>query len=341
MYTARFEGDHKTCYVSASEIDNPERARELAAEQKFRCPGCGKPLRFRGRVNGARDWHFAHFEDDLCELRDCSCYPDYPETPEHSLLKDVFRRWLAAKFGTERVRTEEAIETQRGQSQERRPQEGKQFADVWLDLKSSVGSSGCQFAFEIQRSPINPKEWKRRREGYRSQGIHDEWILIGEAFDIGQHGDNFRLGGLPRTIVEETGRLLWIEGKAVQHVLEINKKIVDDEKESILTPEQVQIRVLEPIAGHHSEVRGDPTGHALWLEDKNPGKEHLLEKGPWRKTLQGPSLTVESENAQIFSLSQLHVAKKNPFVVLESPLASSTEVYDAWCWEQASRLWAD
>jgi len=118
MYTARFEGDHKTCYVSASEIDDPERARELAAERKFRCPDCGNPLRFRGKVNGDNEWHCAHFQNDLCELRESSRYPDYPETPEHSLLKDVFRRWLAAKFGTERVRTEEAIETQRGQSQE-------------------------------------------------------------------------------------------------------------------------------------------------------------------------------------------------------------------------------
>jgi hypothetical protein len=328
MRKARLEEKGRTRYVDAFQVSSPREAKKLSDEKKFRCPACGKPVHFKGKVGGTYAWHFAHYQDDSCDLRDSGQDPDYPESAEHRVCKQTLQNWLTEQFPAGRVRLEEKIETQIGE----------QYADVWLGPKNRSCQNAPQLAFEVQKSRLKPKEWRSRHEGYRSKGIHDEWILIGDEFDIVEPKDSetnaFELGGLPRTIVEETGRLLWIDNDFVQKA---NQS--DEAEQPPPKAAEAQVWALEPIAGHYAAVRGHPFFRTLSLLDKNPNREKLLGRKRWKDKIQGQSLVVEPENAERHPLDQFRVKEENPFVVLESPFVPASDVYEAWLWEKTSRLW--
>jgi hypothetical protein len=54
--------------------------------------------------------------------------------------------------------------------------------EVWIPgvrLRSDVratATSGRHLAFEVQRKPMDSKEWDRRHGGYQTAGIHDVWL---------------------------------------------------------------------------------------------------------------------------------------------------------------------
>ena len=194
MLTAHLDG----ASVFAPDVDNPGRIRAFAKARRLRCPFCEAPVHFRGRVDGSKIWHFAHFPDATCTVDD----PDYrPESQEHQRIKWAIYRWLFDEFGAHTATVEKRVET-------------GQIADVLLQ------HNHCRIAFEVQRSPLSPENWRERRRGYRSIGVHDIWILVGDRHlsverspaSAGHEVMNTIVEPKPlaRTLLETDGRVLWI-----------------------------------------------------------------------------------------------------------------------------------
>ncbi|MET3934933.1 competence protein CoiA family protein [Arthrobacter sp. OAP107] len=62
--------------------------------------------------------------------------------------------------------------------------------EVWIPgirLRSDVratATSGRHLAFEVQRKPMDSKEWDRRHGGYQTAGIHDVWLWSPDVPDL-------------------------------------------------------------------------------------------------------------------------------------------------------------
>ena len=81
MLTARLDGTS----VFAPDIDDLGRIWVYGKAGRLTCPFCESPVHFRGRPDGDKIWHFAHFANaSTCSHDD----PDYrPESTEQQLLK--------------------------------------------------------------------------------------------------------------------------------------------------------------------------------------------------------------------------------------------------------------
>lgn len=202
MLTAHFDG----ASFFAPDAEDPDHIRALGKARHLRCPFCEAPVYFRGRVGGEKIWHFAHFSGATCTVDD----PDYrPESHEHQQMKWAIYGWLIDRFGASAATVEKRVET-------------GQIADVLFHR------NGQRIAFEVQRSPLSPKDWLGRRKGYRSIGIHDIWILVGdrhlsvdpvrESSTDASHAPIVNPGPLARSLFEVDGRVLWVSDNHVDHL---------------------------------------------------------------------------------------------------------------------------
>jgi len=309
--------------IFAPEVEDIGQVRQLGRSKRLSCPSCGAPVHFRGRPDGQKIWHFAHFQGTDCDLDD----PDYrPESREHQLLKWGLRQWLIKKYGAGKAAVESPVET-------------GQIADVLFT------SADGRIAFEIQRSELAPETWAERRAGYRSSDVFDEWILVGNSHvspkgnsETGE-SQSFDLTPLARSILSETGRLLWIDGETVERLKE------NGQGSSL--PDEIKIWALEGIAGHYNRAEGNPGPYVAALRErpfpKRPSR--LLNTRSWKEEVEGAPLLV---NGRVylkrsitgrFSLPDFQVSGESSPAALVSPIASPADLQFAWRWEEANRQW--
>jgi hypothetical protein len=131
--------------------------------------------------------HFAHLPGAVCSHRDAE-----PETDQHREGKALLARWLCAKL-RESVVTMEAVVTETGQR-----------ADVLVTLPD-----GGRVAVEFQCADLGTREWQRRHDLYRSNGIRDLWLLGGSRLIRGDAG--FRLSELERALLASNAPLLFLD----------------------------------------------------------------------------------------------------------------------------------
>lgn len=83
-----------------------------------------------------------------------------PESYYHQLGKGLLGQYLRDRYPEASV-----VVDQEALDNGQRP-------DVLIDM-----SGGRRFAFELQYSPLTVSEWRRRHDGYRSQGVKDVWLF--------------------------------------------------------------------------------------------------------------------------------------------------------------------
>ncbi|MEJ7569196.1 MAG: competence protein CoiA family protein [Gaiellaceae bacterium] len=83
-----------------------------------------------------------------------------PESYYHQLGKGLLGQYLRDRYPEASV-----VIDQQALDNGQRP-------DVLIHM-----SGGRRFAFELQYSPLTVSEWRRRHEGYRSQGVMDVWLF--------------------------------------------------------------------------------------------------------------------------------------------------------------------
>lgn len=52
-----------------------------------------------------------------------------------------------------------------------------------IDVKANLASGG-QVAFEVQRKPMDSKDWDRRHRGYERGGVRDLWLRSPDVLDL-------------------------------------------------------------------------------------------------------------------------------------------------------------
>lgn len=132
-----------------------EILKKLSNDRKLFCPYCHANLIFH--AGSQRIYHFKHHHSECTHETE-------PETIDHLMGKATIYNWLkgyiVGKYPSAIIETEYRIE------------ETNQIADVYFEPKPNI-----RFVFEIQCSPMQIEEWKRRRKLYRDAGIIDIWIF--------------------------------------------------------------------------------------------------------------------------------------------------------------------
>lgn len=172
------------------------RVRAASDAGELKCPCCDEPVVFKA---GARvTAHFAHRAGAACSLTDDADYR--PESELHLTTKLALYDRVRALHPDAHVELEAAI-----------PATG-QRADLLAEI------DGRQVALEVQCSPLSGEAWRARHAGYAKAGVHDVWILTGQAPRFvmipgsERHGlppsYRFQLRDLAATILHDTGELL-------------------------------------------------------------------------------------------------------------------------------------
>lgn len=306
-------------FIFAPEIDNLDSVKGLAQSGKLVCPLCEVPVHLK--AGRKKIWHFAHDMGRGCGGPDG---PDYrPESREHKLLKWTLHNWLLEELHSAEVDVESRLENRFGK---------QQLADVLLNLGK------YPVAFEIQRSHISPDEWMDRHHGYSSLGIRDEWILVGSSHvSVAEERSDsraFKLSSLARTIVKETGRLLWID----DHMLDQLRNLSDNGPPS---SRDLKIWAIEAIDGHYFHDMGKNPAHVENLHGRPSGPEDLGKMLLWREKAQHSPLVVRKEAHERLLLLDFRIDKECPVVAMESPVVHADGLQDAWIWEEKNRAWID
>lgn len=211
-------------YASQCEED---AIRKLSRENELLCPNCHNLVLYKkGKKIRA---HFAHKPDTECVVTN---YEN--ETGEHIKGKEMLFNWLKNKFPDAEVELEVYIP------------ETRQIADLLITY-----DTGVKWAFEFQRSPLSPDDWKQRHEGYKSARILDFWILEQDhylKFSTAKGEEHARLRKeLEKTIFEETGFC---------YFLDLNTSIMTIDFSFYTETKYVEVR------GRRTRVKNEYTYHS-------------------------------------------------------------------------------
>ena len=159
--------------------------RCLSDARALQCPLCGAPVVLKaGRVVAP---HFAHLPGATCSHGDAE-----PETDRHREGKALLARWIRASVPEAAV-TLEALIAETGQR-----------ADLLFTMPD-----GRRVALEYQCADLSARDWRRRRDLYRSAAVSDLWVLGGNRLVRGESG--YRLTELERELAAAGHPLLFVD----------------------------------------------------------------------------------------------------------------------------------
>jgi len=189
-----------------------------------------------------------------------------------------------------------------------------------------------RIAFEVQRSPLSPEDWLARRKGYRSIGVHDIWIIVGDRHlsvepVLDSSNDEsaepvVNPGPLARSLFETDGRVLWVSDAHVDHLRSA--------QHAVQIPSAADLLITE-LAGlpHLYDAISVPPGKTRHRFDGAPFRERpedligtVVDNVPfpiWAEMASQPTIPVASTNPAEMEIFHIDFSR------LPTPAELSTE----------------